>query len=157
MEAGHLRLDKHHRTLESSCSGWAVNRKLQEYINEAPACVLAKLVSQQQVDETSCMMEAIAAGDQMVEKIFNETMDDLAHGLSHIVHLLNPDIIIMGGGLSLVGQPLVTAIGDRLPNYLMSTLKNEPPVISLSALQEKSVPIGAIELAKIKIRAEPKS
>jgi glucokinase len=152
IEAGHLCLDKQGKTLESSCSGWALNGKLRDYTAQEPKSILARLVKAQQADETKCMLEAIDAGDKGVEQIFQETMDDLALGLSHIVHLLNPEIIIIGGGLSLIGERLIEVLKQRLPSYLMPTLRNSLPMLCLSELKENSVPYGAIQLAKSKLQ-----
>ena len=153
LEIGHLALDKQGRTLESSCSGWALNNKLLQYIRKAPNSMLAQLVKKRGTDETKCMMEAIQAGDENLETIWDDTIDDLSHGLSHVIHLLNPDIIIIGGGLSMIGKKLLDDIDAKLPNYLMPTLKNNLPTIKLSALKEKSVPYGAIQLAMSKSAA----
>ena len=150
MEIGHIQLDKSGKTLESSCSGWAMNRKLGNLIKHEPIGILASLIADKQVDESKYLMQAIEAGDLEAKRIFIETIDDLAFGLSHIIHLLNPDVIIVGGGLSFIGETLTEGISEMLPKYLMSTLKSAMPKIKLSALKEQSVPLGALKLALTK-------
>jgi glucokinase len=151
LEVGHLVLNKKRATLESSCSGWALNGKLIDYIKRAPKSKLAKLVVETKEEETKCMLTAMKAGDHGVAEIWDSTMDDLALGLSHVIHLLNPDVIVVGGGLSLIGNDLVEDIKKKLPKYLMSTLKNKLPKVKLSELKEMSVPYGAILLARSKL------
>src|SRR5438093_8933159 len=48
------------------------------------------------------------------KRILNETAEDLAFGLSHVVHLFHPEVIVLGGGLSLVGEPLRAAVEGAL-------------------------------------------
>ena len=75
-----------------------------------------------------------------------EVADDLAFALSHAVHLFHPEIIVVGGGLSLVGEPLRGAIAAALPAYLMDAF-HPGPRVALAGLGEDSVPVGALALA----------
>ena len=43
----------------------------------------------------------------------------LAFALSHVVHLAHPDVLVLGGGLSLVGEPLRARVAEALPGYVM--------------------------------------
>jgi len=76
-----------------------------------------------------------------------ETAEDLAFGLSHVVHLFNPEVIILGGGLSLTGEPLRAAVESALRVFTMAAFAPGPQ-IRLAALGEDAVPIGALELAR---------
>ncbi len=149
LELGHMRLDKNGRTVESSCSGWAVNQKIRNYARSYPDSVLAALAQRY----TGAEARALPGGlqhDPGARSILDETADDLAFGLSHAVHLLNPHIVVLGGGLSLIGEPLRRAVEARLSAYLMDVLR-PGPVIHLSSLKEDAVPIGALALAISKI------
>jgi hypothetical protein len=59
-------------------------------------------------------------------------------------------VIIVGGGLSFIGESLTEGISEMLPKYLMPTLETAIPEIKLSALKEQSVPLGALKLALTK-------
>lgn len=150
LEFGHIRLDKSCRTVESSCSGWAVDRKIRAYANENPDSLLAKLTKGLSRGEASVLAEALAQNDPASAEIVDTTADDLAFALAHAVHLLNPEIIVLGGGLSLLGEPLRARVEQKLPHYLMDVLQ-PGPAIRLSSLKEDAVPIGALALAIHKI------
>jgi glucokinase len=76
-----------------------------------------------------------------------ELADDLAFALSHVVHLIHPEIIVLGGGLSLVGEPLRAAVAEALPRQVMEVFR--PGLqLKLAALGEDAVPIGALLLAR---------
>ena len=76
-----------------------------------------------------------------------ETAEDLAFGLSHVVHLFHPQVIVMGGGLSGVGEPLRAAVADALSRFIMDAFA-PGPVLALAALGEDAVPVGALTLAR---------
>ena len=74
------------------------------------------------------------------------TAQDLAFGLSHVVHLIHPEIIVLGGGLSGVGEPLRALVEGALRSFTMEAFAPGPKV-ALAALGEDAVPVGALKLA----------
>lgn len=145
-EFGHIRLDKTGRTVESSCSGWAVDGKVRNAIHNDHGGVLATLTKGYSTGHARALGPALEQGDETARRILDETVDDLSFALSHAVHLLNPDTVILGGGFSLTGEPLREGVEQRLPSYLMDVLR-PGPAIQLSALGEDVVPVGALSLA----------
>jgi len=146
MEMGHIRIDKNGKTLQSSCSGWAVDEKMREAIARNPKGILSKLCRGMKAHESKFLAEAINQGDEDASAILESTMDDFAFGLSHSVHLLHPQTVVLGGGLSLVGEPIRTLTEQKLSGYLMDAFQPGPD-IQLSKLKEDAVPIGALALA----------
>ena len=146
-EIGHLRLDRSGRIVEDACSGWAVDRRIRAAV-VGQAGFLARAVGSQSSEggESRHLRSAIDAGDPLARKILGDVADDLAFALSHAVHLFHPEIIVVGGGLSLVGEPLRAAMAEALPAYLMEAFRPGPQV-ALAGLGEDSVPIGALALA----------
>jgi glucokinase len=146
LEIGHLRMDKAGTIFESLCSGWAVDKKIREVIAMHPNGTLSELAGSQEKGEAKYLKAAMNANDATALRIFDETMDDLAFGLSHAIHLLHPEVIVLGGGLSLIGQELRDAVAEKLPSYLMKAFI-PAPVITLSGLKEQAVPVGSLILA----------
>ena len=62
------------------------------------------------------------------------------------MHILNPEVIILGGGLSLMGEPLREGVEMNLNQFIMSAMQPGPEV-KLSMLKEDVVPVGALYLA----------
>lgn len=148
-ELGHLRLDRQGTILESCCSGWAVDAKIRAASVTQPGSPLARMLGQTPGGEARHLAAAVAHGDPGAERILRETAEDLAYGLSHVVHLCHPEIIIIGGGLSGVGEPLRATVERALPPLLMEVFRPGPRVV-LSGLREDAVPVGALELAAIR-------
>jgi len=147
-ELGHIRLARDGTTLESRCSGWAVDARIRELNTRHPSGLLARLSAASVGSEASHLAEAIRQADADARRILNETAADLAFGLSHVVHLFHPAVVILGGGLSKVGEPLREAVEVALRPLLMEVFHPAPPV-RLTALGENAVPTGALLLAAL--------
>lgn len=147
-EFGHLRLDREGTIVEDRCSGWAVNRRILNAVRGEPDSVLARMVASEPGNEARHLGPALRAGDPMAGDILAETAGDLAFALSHVVHLFHPQILILGGGLSLLGERLNRAVEERLGGFVMEALHPIPPVV-LSKLAEDAVPAGAMVLARL--------
>ena len=62
------------------------------------------------------------------------------------MHLFHPDVIVLGGGLSGLGEPFRAAVADGLKGFLMEALV--PTIdVRLTALGADVVPVGALLLA----------
>lgn len=145
-EIGHLRLDRHGATVESKCSGWAVDQKVRRAVRQQPQGVLARLTGATEAGKARLLKPALEQGDPLARQIIAETAQDLAFGLSHVVHLFHPEIIVLGGGLSLVGEPLRLAVETALEEYVMEAFLPAPRV-HLAQLGEEAVPLGALAFA----------
>lgn len=146
VEFGHVRLDKSGRTIQDSCSGWAVNDKIRERIAMKPGSNLGVLSRRYKGAEAKSLLPAMEANDPDAVGIFEDMMNDLAFGLSHVVHLFHPDSIIIGGGLSFIGEPLRKGVEDRVGTFIMDAFR-PGPWIRLSKLRADAVPVGALILA----------
>jgi len=146
-EIGLMLWDKNGTTFESRCCGWAVDRKVRRCIAQNPDGELAQLVGSETGGEARCLAPALEQGDADARGILAETGQDIAWALSHVSHLFHPQIIILGGGLSLIGEPLRAAIAAKLPSFLTSAFQPGPRV-ELAALGEDVVCVGALLLAQ---------
>jgi glucokinase len=145
-EIGHILLDRKGTTLESRCSGWAIDQKIRRLHQTKPQAILSKLTKHETLGEAKFLKTALRRNDSNAKKILNEFADDLAFGISHVAHLFHPQTIILGGGLSLIGQPLRRAVEKSLKSYVMKAFLPAPK-IQLSDLGSDAVPMGAFVLS----------
>ena len=145
-EIGHIRLDVSGRIVEEVCSGWAVDRRIREAISQDQDCLLAKVVGGRSKGEATCLNEALDGGCEVAGKILEETTRSLAFALSHVVHLMHPEAIILGGGLSLIGDRLIQGVAEQLPHWVMKAFLPAPQV-KQAVLREDVVPVGALLMA----------
>ncbi|RAI26351.1 fructokinase, partial [Rhodoplanes elegans] len=62
------------------------------------------------------IVAAAAAGDPVAKKCFEDYLDRLARGLAMVVDVLDPDVIVLGGGLSNI-DALYAALPARVEAY----------------------------------------
>jgi glucokinase len=97
--------------------------------------------------EAKHLRAALDVGDGLARRVLDDLADDLGFALSHVAHLFHPEVIVLGGGLSLVGEPLRAAVAGALPRHVMEVFR--PGLqLKLAALGEDAVPIGALLLAR---------
>ena len=145
VEIGHLRLNREGDTVESRCSGWAVDRRIRELCAREPRTLLNQ-PGAHEGGEARRLPEALAKGDPFARQLLADVAEDFAFGLSHVVQLFHPEVIVVGGGLSNVGEPLRAAIQTALEPFVMEIFRPGPE-IRLAALPEDNVPVGALLLA----------
>ena len=73
--------------------------------------------------------EAYAAGDAVARETLLDTVGLLSFWLGNIIDLLEPDVIIIGGGVASMLQPLFKEISNRLPNCCINKRCQEIPLV----------------------------
>lgn len=146
-EIGHIRLDRAGATVEQRCSGWSVDARIRRLKDASEPSVLREMIGDTVGGEAKFLTRALEKGDAAARRILTEVAEDLAIALSHAVHLIHPQIVVLGGGLSLVGEPLRAAVAAALPGFVMEVFRPGPEV-RLAALGEDSVTVGALLLAR---------
>ncbi|HWY76837.1 MAG TPA: ROK family protein [Verrucomicrobiae bacterium] len=153
-EIGHIRLDKTGTIVEARCSGWAVDARIRALKISQPASILARMLDPSEGGEARHLAGALERGDLAARQILDETAEDLAFGLSHVAHLFHPEVIVLGGGLSKVGERLRSAVEKALRGFLMEVFLPGPR-ICLAELGEDAVTVGALELARERLGGLP--
>lgn len=58
-------------------------------------------------------------GDEVCQSFMGIYFDQMARALAHVINILDPDAIVLGGGMSNIDQ-IYHEIPDRLPDYVFS-------------------------------------
>ena len=146
-EIGHLRLDHRGTSLQSVASGWGIDERIRQQAANYPTSILTQVVRDDPGFEARHLGKALELNDAFAGTILGETVRALAWAFSHVIHLVHPDVLVLGGGVTGLGERFRIAIEQALPAYVIMAFQPLPPVL-LSGLGEQVVPIGAIELAK---------
>lgn len=85
---------------------------------------------------------AAAEGDRAALAIVAEIADRIAYGVATLACVLNPALIVVGGGLSNAGIMLLDPVRE-----CVERLVPLPPPIVLSRLGERAVALGALRMA----------
>ncbi len=104
----------HPGCLEGSASGTAIARKGREAVAKGLATKLRDIPTDE-LDAEAVEMAA-RAGDEVALQIYREAARALGRMLGGIINLINPKLIVIGGGLiqahELIFQPMIDAVSE---------------------------------------------
>jgi glucokinase-like ROK family protein len=158
-EFGHISIDTCSRIkckcgkygcLEALASGHRIANLGKNALNNKDAKILKNL-SEGNVNLVSAELVAKAAkqGDEPSLKIYDEISEYLAQGIGTLTNLLNPEVVYIGGGISLNGEFFFDLINSKITKYLL------PPNLGIniqpSTFGELATSIGAVSLVMEKI------
>jgi glucokinase len=78
---------------------------------------------------TALVGEVCAAGDPVAKETMGETVEYLSIWLGNMVDLLDPDVIIIGGGVSEMLSSYFCEIRKRLPEWCINSRAHEIPLL----------------------------
>jgi glucokinase len=82
------------------------------------------------------------AGNVDALEILDETAQMISAWLGSVVSLLDPDMIVIGGGVSRIGEPLFTRLRELTPRRTINQFASETPIVP-AMLQENVGVVGA--------------
>jgi glucokinase len=97
---------------------------------------------------------AYATGDRMAKDILLETIDLLSVWIGNTIDLLEPDVILIGGGAATMLGPLFDEIRDRLPGYCVNSRCQEIPILKARYGADAGIAGGAALCSTTFTRAE---
>lgn len=116
--------------IEAYASGPAIARRTREKLTgeAGRGSALHELSSG---NPLTCEMvgQAYAAGDRLAIQVLEETIELLSAWLGNIVDLLDPEVIIFGGGVAAMLQPFFPEIIRRLPLCSINSRVHELPLL----------------------------
>ena len=91
---------------------------------------------------------AAKAGDQVAKETLAEVNIYLGVGIVNLVHLYNPEVIIVGGGMVAAGDLLIKPLNDIIKQCVHTQLFGQVTIVP-SALGDEGGVQGAIKLAML--------
>jgi glucokinase len=96
----------------------------------------------------SAVTTAAAAGDERAREVVAEVGQWLGIGIASLVAVLDPEIIVVGGGVSSAGDFLLGPAEASFRRYLTAAGERPEPQIVRAAFGPDAGVIGAAELAR---------
>lgn len=148
-EFGHIKmLDKSHQCycgkngcLETFCSGPALERQALEELAKGSTSALGS-IEKPTYEE---IIRAAIADDYLAIRLISDCGYWLGKGLATLIHLLNPEMIILGGAVSAAGNILLDPVNQSLNEYAISKVRREATILT-SNLGDKAALYGAHSL-----------
>lgn len=158
-EIGHMNMYREGRPCKcgsSGCLGRYVSaigmvNTLIERLNDGHQSIIQEWVQQDHSKITAKMIsDAYDLGDKTAIEVMHETGRILGFGLSNVINLYNPEIIIVGGGMSAAGDRLLNVVRETTAKHALR-LSNTACTIQVAQLGERAGMIGAAVYANERI------
>jgi len=117
--------------IEALASGPAIARRAAEKIAAGgSSSILEQAVGRADHITSEMVGRAYAAGDALAKAVLQETAMFLTVWLGNIVDLLEPDVIIIGGGAGSMMRPFFGEIRNRLPIWCVNSHCQDIPLVA---------------------------
>ena len=98
--------------------------------------------------------EALTNGDPDAEEVIDQFASWVARGLGSLVNLLDPQVIVLGGGLTVISGTFLLEVEDRMAATVMGAeYRPQVPVVA-AAIGAEAGAVGAAVLAAEKLGAD---
>jgi glucokinase len=158
-EIGHMTIDSTGRKcncgnygcLEAYASGPAIAARAVEGLTAGSASLLPELVDGK-LDRITAetVSEAIVAGDLYAKEVMHETAKFLGTGLANLINVLNPEMIVISGGVTRAGDHLFEPLRAEVRRRAFREAYEACQIVS-SELGDMAGVIGAAATYKVEL------
>ena len=148
---GHMVIDKHGKScscgragcFETFCSEKALIEQTKEAALKNPDSLIMQVCSND-LSQVTCTTEyeAMKLGDADAKAVFDEYVENMAIALTNISNILMPEVIILSGGITVLGEALLKPVREQMYSCVYSR-EYTLPMLKLSEMGSASVLIGA--------------
>lgn len=132
--------------LETECSLLVVTEKAQQGLKEGKSSMLKERLTEG-AHEANCnaIIAAATKGDRFAVELISEAGYNIGRGIAILIHLINPEIIILSGRGSMADKLWQTPIQQALNEHCIPRLAVNTEIVT-SALGYEAELIGAASL-----------
>lgn len=141
-EIGHLIIERDGRPCPCGSRGcW-------EQYGSGRALLRAAEAAGLEVPHGAAVTAAADAGDERARTVLREIGEWIGIGIAGLVAVLDPEVVVVGGGVSAAGDLLLEPTRDSFRTYLTAQGRRPEPQVLLAALGPDAGLIGAADLAR---------
>ena len=133
--------------IETEASGSALHRILLERIKNGENSILSNRISSEDPITLDEIIASVNKEDVLCIEIVEEIGQKLGKQIAGLINLFNPELVIIGGTLSLTGDYIAQPIKTAVRKYSLN-LVNKDSAILTSKLKDKAGIVGACMLAR---------
>lgn len=154
-EVGHMVLDPQgpactcgsRGCLEALASATAIAREGRAAAAKHPDSLLNKLAVRTEDMDAALVFKAANLGDPAAAQVVDAAMAWLGIGVANLVNIFNPELVVIGGGVSLAGDKLLTPVRNQVQRLAMPVQRETVRIVT-SALADSAGVDGALELVR---------
>lgn len=136
--------------LETEASGLAIHRILIERVKNGSNTILQEKIDSGKPLLLEDIIDAALEEDVLSIEIIEEVGNKLGKAISTLINIFNPELLVVGGTVSLTGDYILLPIKSAVKKYSLN-LVNKDTEIKLSKLGDRAGAIGAGLFARERI------
>lgn len=130
--------------VEVYASGTAIAKRAQREVSEGNRSAMLEMAHGDVSAINGIIVgKAVDVGDAVAKKIMDETVEIVSVWLSNIVDLLDPEVIVIGGGAAALYGPYLGKLGQRIPELAVNPKAKEIPIVSARYGADSGIAGGA--------------
>jgi glucokinase len=133
--------------LEAMASGSALGRAGREAAEAEPGGRLAQLAGGPEKVSGEVVFQAAREGDPTARELFERLGFWLGVGIASLVNIIDPDLVVIGGGLVATGDLLLVPTRASVERYVFGLEHRELPPVVPARLGSDAGLVGAASLA----------
>lgn len=127
----------------------ALIRLTREKIEENPTSRLAELAKERGKISGRTAFLAAEEGDKAGQEVVNEWVENVADGITSIVNIFQPEVLVIGGAICNEGDTILNPIREYVAKYRYSRKPLAQTEIKIARLGNDAGLIGAAFLGKV--------
>jgi len=142
--------------LETVASGTALIQHAQKGISEGKQSIISEMV-ENNLDRihVSTIIDALENGDVFAIDLISQAGAYLGKGIAGLIHIFNPETVIVGGKVAGAKHFLLDPIHQSLNKYTIHRIKQDTEII-VSSLEGKVKLLGAVAMVMNKLFEQEK-
>jgi len=136
--------------LETEASGLAMHRRLLEMVGEGATSSLSKRILNKEQLTLDDILDAVTKEDVLCISLVEEIGQKLGENIAGLINIFNPEMVIIGGTVSVVGDYIMEPIKTAVRKYSLNLVNKDSKMV-ISTLKDRAGVIGACMLARSRI------
>ena len=136
--------------LETEASGMAIHRSVIERINNGESSILTEHVKDLETLTLTDIMNAVAKEDPLCIEIVEDVGYILGKYIAGLINIFNPDLVVIGGQVSLAEGFLLLPIQSSIRKYSLNLVNRDSKIVT-SKLKQKAGIVGACMVARSRL------
>lgn len=133
-EIGHMTIDRHGPLckcgnigcLEMLASGTSIARRFRELLDDGGESIVTRWTEAPTADDVS---RAAEEGDPLAASLFRDAAEAIGTGVVNCIHIFNPEMVVLGGGVTRAGELLFGPVRDMVARYALSIPRDAACVV----------------------------
>jgi predicted NBD/HSP70 family sugar kinase len=136
--------------LETEASGYALIQKITDAMEAGSNSILKRVLDKKKFLEIEDILHAVEKGDNLTLQTISSIAENLGRGLAITINIFNPELIIIGGGLSALGEPLLLPLKTSIIHHSLNLVNSDTRIV-LSNLHYRAGLLGCCLLVRDKV------